>query len=93
MKHLLSIFVAATLWSLAFPALAAVPPEMKVQKASFAAQEELQVKTQLEVPAAPGPTAPGKSRQIASEKNLPSLEKRQQQLIDQEIQYWKFKNN
>ena len=91
MKCLLTLMLLC----LASNVIAAAAPDFKVQKATFAAQDELQVKTQIEVQNVPGPTADLNNRHIASEKSNknPSLEERQRQLIDKEIQYWKFKND
>lgn len=90
MKYLLTIILLGWAFSLA----AAVTPDFKVQKATFAAQDELQVKTQLAIEVAPGPAAKNSSRHIASEKKIdPSLQERQQQLIDREIKYWKYQND
>ena len=91
MKYLLTLIFLG----LAGNVFAAATPDFKIQKASFSAQDELQVKTQVVAQINPGPTANTKNRQIASEKSnqRPSLEERQRQLIDQEITYWKFKND
>ena len=92
MKHL---FITMMLFGWASNLVAAVPPDLQVQAASFAAQNELQVKTQIEAPIVPGPAPEIKNRQIASEKEISKkqLEERQRQLIDQEVKYWKFKND
>jgi hypothetical protein len=87
----MKLLIIAILTGISCTAWAAVPP---VQKASFSADQELKVTTTYEAPVVPGPAPAAKQRQIASESN-PTIQwqKRQQELIGNEIQYWKYQND
>jgi hypothetical protein len=80
----------AILTGLSFNAWAAVPP---VQQETFAPDQELKVTTTFKAQVVPGPTADTKQRHIASEENnSQTWRQRQQELIGEEIQYWKYQN-